>query len=551
MAYDIELISIGEDLYPILRASARMLNAVQSEFRFRLPSEQISQEGLTFRRNDYTTGEIWNFLREQRDRLGGYRPYVIAFVNRPLKSSELSNIFGSHEGLEGLAVVTLHSSSQYVRETKRYCCYYLTRYTLSFVNPFIRSHNDPERKSCYFHRKLYKPEIRASMDSAVICDEDMRQLDSPSPREGAHKLSSEEKEALLRMRQVVSGDYPFALVMKGGGIKGLAFAGALLELEKYFWFDRHVGTSAGAIAAALLAGGYSPAELAQLLSSKDFREFLDAPFWKLPLNLLTRRGFYPGDHFRKWIATLLRSKIEKQSDIVMSDLSGAILYACTPGSGTLVFDSTGSRKDSLASFAVRCSMSIPVFFTAEQIDGRRVYDGGLRNNFPVLRFLNDHPDTPFIALYLTAANRDRRWTGGELLDIFIEGEERGIVDRYASDMVLIDTNPVRTLDFKLDEVEKQFLTKVGRAAALRFLFRKNLDGGPTQDEVESADREAEEARDAVRSRRKKKRIRRVIALLTAALITWGLAGPLRPWLAEGLHSIVLDTQHRLQKLSHK
>jgi len=30
---------------------------------------------------------------------------------------------------------------------------------------------------------------------------------------------------------------------EGRGVKGLAFAGALLELEEHFWFDRQVWTS--------------------------------------------------------------------------------------------------------------------------------------------------------------------------------------------------------------------------------------------------------------------------------------------------------------------
>lgn len=51
------------------------------------------------------------------------------------------------------------------------------------------------------------------------------------------------------MTEFVSGDLPYAIVMEGGGVKGLAFVGALMEIEEHFYFDRHVGISAGAIAA--------------------------------------------------------------------------------------------------------------------------------------------------------------------------------------------------------------------------------------------------------------------------------------------------------------
>jgi predicted acylesterase/phospholipase RssA len=61
------------------------------------------------------------------------------------------------------------------------------------------------------------------------------------------KLSAEENEAVAKMMLLISGDFPHAVVMKGGGVKGLAIAGALVELDDYFSFDRYVGTSAGAI----------------------------------------------------------------------------------------------------------------------------------------------------------------------------------------------------------------------------------------------------------------------------------------------------------------
>ena len=290
MGYDIELMSIGEDIYPLLQRSAAGLNGVQGEFRFHLTSPPQRQAGISFQRSSYLTADIWSFLRDQKTKFGGNRPYIIAFVTKPLQSAELANIFGSHEAKEGLAVVTTFGAGQYVKEESRYCSYYLTRYSLSFVNPSIKAHDDDDRKNCYFHRKIYKPEIRASMDTGNICDQCLARLDDPPTEDGAHRLSDEERQALRTMRQFVSGDLPFAIVMKGGGVKGLAFAGALLELEKHFWFDRHVGTSAGAIAAVLLAAAYTPAELRELLLQKNFRDFMDAPSWQVPVNLAFRRG---------------------------------------------------------------------------------------------------------------------------------------------------------------------------------------------------------------------------------------------------------------------
>lgn len=509
--------SIGGDFYPLLESARKRLNGVQSDFEFRLTRKEQREVASAFRRTEYLTTDIWTFLREHKDTFGGHRPYIIAFVDKPLRSPSLANLFGSHQASDGFAAATLYQSSQYVKEDKRYTCYYLIRYAHSFVNPIIQSHNDPARSFCYFHKKIDKREIRDSMDSGRLCDPCSRQLEtSPTGKAGANEI-----EALRIMREYVAGDYPHAIVMKGGGVKGLAFAGALIEVAKYFYFDRHVGTSAGSIAAILLAATYTPQDLAKILGEKSFREFKDAPRWRIPFNLIFKRGLYPGEHFRLWIAELIGQKTGKIAETRMQDLNGALIYASRMGQGTVVFDSIGERRDSVAAFATRCSMSIPFFFFPQMVDGRRAFDGGLLNNFPLKKFLNDYPGTPFVALYL--GKRDdrntRRFIGSELLDIFIDQEERDVVDKHREDVVVIDTSPVGTVDFNMPPIEKKLLLTLGKAAALRFLFNKKFDDGPDQATVVSAEQAAEQLRAQVYRRRRK---RRWIRLLMLVLIIVGL-----------------------------
>jgi NTE family protein len=51
------------------------------------------------------------------------------------------------------------------------------------------------------------------------------------------------------------------LVLQGGGVKGIALTGAVLEFLKTYRFRRVAGTSAGSIVGAFLAAGYTPSEL--------------------------------------------------------------------------------------------------------------------------------------------------------------------------------------------------------------------------------------------------------------------------------------------------
>jgi NTE family protein len=61
----------------------------------------------------------------------------------------------------------------------------------------------------------------------------------------------------------------YDLVFEGGGAKGMVFVGACQEFfSRGHTFDRLLGTSAGAITATLLAGGYTPEEMAEALLEK-------------------------------------------------------------------------------------------------------------------------------------------------------------------------------------------------------------------------------------------------------------------------------------------
>jgi predicted acylesterase/phospholipase RssA len=168
-------------------------------------------------------------------------------------------------------------------------------------------------------------------------------------------------------------------------------------------------------------------------------------------------------------------------------------------------------------------MSIPFFFFPVTVDGRRVYDGGLRNNFPLTRFLAQEPRSNFIALYLGKPdNINRRGLIGlDLLNVAIEGEERQTVDAHRDKVIVIDTSPVGTIDFKLSPLEKQFLLRAGKAAALKFLHARNFDDGPGEAEVSLAQSEAEASRQAVIEMRSQRSKLRLFAFFFLLLVVFG------------------------------
>lgn len=269
-----------------------------------------------------------------------------------------------------------------------------------------------------------------------------------------------------------------ALIMKGGGIKGIAYIGALEELQKFYSFNWYAGTSAGAITAVLLGCGYSVSDLKSILLNKKFSDFKDAKFIMPLRNLFFYSGFYKAESFTNWISDLLAERLKSHSDVMLNELPNRVtIYASKRNSKALVFDSAKQNSNPIsASFAARCSMSIPIYFTPQKDQGLNIYDGGLQNNYPVSQLLEDNPDTDFIGLYLGSPIFDRKATKkgvlADLLSIWTEANDVDNLKEYKEQTIIIDPRPISTLSFSLTQKEKQYLLDAGSYAAKQFLNRK-------------------------------------------------------------------------------
>jgi len=189
------------------------------------------------------------------------------------------------------------------------------------------------------------------------------------------------------------------MIFEGGGVKGIAYIGALEALEKQKilpQITRVGGTSAGAINAVLLATGYSIEEMKKILWELDFNKFKDggaSRAWRL----VRKYGLYKGDFFYNWMRELIEAKAGNP-DCTFQDLHQLAgtrsLYLVGTNLSTHfaeIFSHEHTPNMSVAN-AARISMSIPLFFTAKKVMkqdiGRTaVYvDGGLLNNYPVKMF---------------------------------------------------------------------------------------------------------------------------------------------------------------------
>src|SRR4051812_17788206 len=102
-------------------------------------------------------------------------------------------------------------------------------------------------------------------------------------------------------------------VFRGGGVKGLALAGALCGFAEHpekpvkRW-ENVAGASAGAIIACYLATGHDSQQMLDLMRKTNFGTFADFPLHSKLIGgvrLLFRHGMASGDAFEHWFDEVL------------------------------------------------------------------------------------------------------------------------------------------------------------------------------------------------------------------------------------------------------
>jgi NTE family protein len=314
-------------------------------------------------------------------------------------------------------------------------------------------------------------------------------------------------------------------VFRGGGVKGLGLAGALVGFAEHptkpiTTWDDVAGASAGAIIACYLATGHSAQDMLDLLKETKFGAFQDFPAHSKLLglgNLALRHGLAHGKAFESWFDEVLKGATfgsvrkpasngggpEWRLKLIAVDVTNRrllvlpddlVLYR-TPGSSTMI-----DPDEFKISRAARMSMSIPYFFEPielEDAQGRAstIVDGGTLSNFPVWLFDVDPavtgkpPTRPTFGFTLehgrgiggglNAISRLEPWALRFAFDIFHTAQEawdaRFVSHSTRVRTVTVDAGDVATTEFNLSKEKQELLIENGRAAARAFLDQFKLE----------------------------------------------------------------------------
>ncbi|MHA7840285.1 MAG: patatin-like phospholipase family protein [Gammaproteobacteria bacterium] len=300
------------------------------------------------------------------------------------------------------------------------------------------------------------------------------------------------------------------LVFEGGGVKGIAYAGALRVLhEKGLLGDvEHVaGSSVGSIVALAVSLGYSVDEIDELLDM-NFSALQDGPSFlktRKAAAFLSHWGVHPG----KALHTMLSNWVVKQlgnKKATFADLHTRVLAQGAKGGENryrelyaYTTDLT-TRRPMLLSYhttpdmpiveAVRASSALPGFFYPSKsiINGETHYwvDGGLIRNYPIRLFDTQYPNGETLGFRLDSAEEIEELMGGKaapsqpldnlmhyitsLMDSAMFAQHQ-YQEKENYRTVYIDTLDVKTTEFELSPAKKAALIASGRQATERFLAR--------------------------------------------------------------------------------
>lgn len=158
-----------------------------------------------------------------------------------------------------------------------------------------------------------------------------------------------------------------ALVLGGGGSKGLAHVGVIHELEQVgIHPDLIVGCSSGALIGALYADNPDTKRLEALLLNLKRSDLIDFSL------LASRFGFVRGTSLERFLFTHLRARHFGELQIPLIVVSADLI------SGELIEFGKGPLVP-----ALRASAAVPGVFNPVEYLGRYLVDGGVVNPIPV------------------------------------------------------------------------------------------------------------------------------------------------------------------------
>jgi NTE family protein len=315
------------------------------------------------------------------------------------------------------------------------------------------------------------------------------------------------------------------LVLEGGGMKGVGLGGAIRTLMRAgYAFHRVAGTSAGAVAGALVAAGMSEPDLEAAMARLDYARVPDRGLPRIPvvsegISLLHSGGAYEGDYIRDFVreelealgvrtfGDLRRSDPGADADLPPERCYKLVVMATDVTHGRLLrlpwdYGLLGLDPDEqLVADAVRASISIPLYFDPVVVhdatggEDVTLVDGGVLSNYPIEIFDRtdlQRPRWPTLGVKVMPelpAGDPELFPGIALpalapvkllervVATAIVGNDQTYLERpcVRRRTIWVDTSAVGVVEFDASEEQREAVIANGAAAAEAFLSTWDWD----------------------------------------------------------------------------
>lgn len=244
-------------------------------------------------------------------------------------------------------------------------------------------------------------------------------------------------------------------VFQGGGMKGIAYIGAICALEEHgFNCVRAAGTSIGAVFASLIICGYSGKELAYISRDINFQSLLYMPS-KTIASFIQDKGLYHSAIIEYELDRLYSYKGYKMMSDIIKDgktLLKIVATDWTKKSQVIFPDQLFKYSYTPDQFpiarAVTMSALYPGFFKSLKLGDSTIVDGGVLNNLPLNAFEIRENE---LGIAFQILNKPK------------------IVEPTNYAFIKIDTSQVKTLKFKINYEDKAKLFENGYLAGMKFI----------------------------------------------------------------------------------
>ena len=302
------------------------------------------------------------------------------------------------------------------------------------------------------------------------------------------------------------------LVFSGGGIKGVSYCGVIDALDELnilynnseLKIKGFAGASAGAMIASLMAIGYKPNELKDIMKKLDFRNFIQCRMGYLgeAVNFFEKYGCCSGQFIIDFLGELIKNKFGNPDytieDLYLNQGINLVIVATNLNRLKSVYFYHDNPKIAFRKIpirvAIRISIGIPFLFEPFLYDKDLYADGGVLDNYPLHVFDGDYPGDIKARLNITKANpktlginimtkddiigydisprqeiKSLVQYSWSFINLFLsENERRMMIPSFWKRSIILITPDYALNEFYLNDEQKTELIEIGRKATFEF-----------------------------------------------------------------------------------